>query len=411
MHKMPWGEKMNETIRKDFPFLKRKINGKPIIFFDNAASTQKPHVVIDALQDFYENHYANIHRGVYTLSQEASEMYEKAHEKTAKFIGAKSKEEIIFTKNTTESINLIANCLDLKAGDEVILTEMEHHSNLVPWMMLKDKGIKIRYLEVDKNGELALTKLQSLITDKTKVISCVHISNFLGTINPVEEIGRIAKANNLIFVVDAAQSVPHMPVNVKRIDCDFMAFSSHKMCGPTGIGVLYGKKELLEKMKPYMGGGDMILDVDYNSFKPHVLPWKFEAGTANIADGYAFGVAIDYLSKIGMDKIWKHEQELIKMTLEKMSKIKNVEIYGPKDYRKRGGLIAFNVKGLEPHDVAGILDNRANICVRSGHHCVMPLHKKLGLKGSVRASFYFYNTKEEVEEFIKQLEEIAKVFG
>ena len=405
------GEKMNEKTRTDFPFLKRKIKNKQIIFFDNAASTQKPQVVIDSLKDFYENHYANIHRGVYTLSQEASEMYETAHDKVARFIGARSREEIIFTKNTTESINLVASCLDLKSGDEVILTEMEHHSNMIPWMMLKDKGVKIKFLEVDENGELMLNKLQSMITPKTKVISCVHISNFLGTINPIDEISRVAKANKLIFVLDGAQSVPHLPVNVKKIGCDFLAFSGHKMCGPTGIGVLYGKKELLEKMKPYMGGGDMILDVDFDKYKTHVLPWKFEAGTANIADGYALGIAVDYLSKICLDKIWKHEQELTRIALEGMMKIKNITIYGPKDYKKRGGLISFNIKGLEPHDVAGLLDTRANICSRSGHHCVMPLHKKIGANGSVRISFYLYNTKEEVETFLKQIKEIAEIFG
>ncbi len=405
------GEKMNESIRKDFPFLKRKIRGKPIIYFDNTASTQKPQVMIDALKDFYENHYANIHRGIYTLSQEASEMYEKAHDKVAKFIGARGREEIIFTRNTTESLNLVAHSLNLKKGDEVIITEMEHHSNMIPWMMLKDKGVKLKFLEVDKNGEIVLDKLPSLITKNTKVISCVHMSNFLGTINPVEKIGKIAKENGIIFVVDGAQSVPHMPINVKKINCDFLAFSAHKMCGPTGIGVLYGKKEILENMKPFLGGGDMINEVDYEGYTTHTLPWKFEAGTANIADGYAFGVAIDYLSKIGMDNIWKHEQKLTKFVLEKLMQMKNVEIYGPLDWKKRGGLVSFNVKGMEAHDVAGILDNRANICVRSGHHCAMPMHKKLGVNGSVRASFYLYNTEKEIEVFIKHLNEIVNVFG
>jgi cysteine desulfurase/selenocysteine lyase len=398
-----------EKIRADFPFLKRKINGKPIIYFDNAATSEKPHVVIDALRDFYENHNANIHRGVHRLSQEASQMYEEAHDKAARFFGAKSREEIIFTKNSTESINLVAHSLDLKAGDEIILTEMEHHSNIVPWLMLKENGIKIKYIPVNAEGELELDSLQQLITNKTKLISCVHISNFLGTINPVEEIGKIARKHKILFMVDGSQSAPHMPVDVKKIGCDFFVCTSHKMCGPTGIGILYGRKELLEKMKPFLGGGDMILEVTYESFKPNVLPWKFEAGTANIADGYAFGVAIDYLSKIGMANVRKHEIELVKYAYEQMKLLDKVKIYGPGP-DKRGGLIAFNIEGLEAHDVAGILNERANIMVRSGHHCVMPLHKKMGLKGSVRASFYIYNTKEEVDKFIEELKILIKTF-
>lgn len=394
-------------VRKDFPFLRRKINGKQIIFLDNAASTQKPKIVIDALKEFYEHHYANIHRGLYTLSQEASEMYEKAHDKVAKFINAKGREEIIFTKNATESLNLVAKSLGLKKGDEIIISEMEHHSNLVPWMMLKSRGIKIRFLHVSEEGEINLEELNRLITKKTKVISIVHISNFLGTINPIREIGKIAKEEGIIFIVDGAQSVPHMPMNVKKLNCDFLAFSSHKMCGPTGIGVLYGKKEKLEELSPFLGGGDMISDVTYKNYKVNKLPWKFEAGTANIADGYAFGVAIDYLKKIGMEKIWKHEQKLIKYTLEELQDMSSIEIYGPLNPKKRGGLVSFNINGINCHDVAAILDTRYNICVRSGHHCVMPLHKKLGIDGSVRASFYLYNTLEEAEMFVNAIKEIA----
>ncbi|MCD6546947.1 MAG: cysteine desulfurase [Nanoarchaeota archaeon] len=383
-----------KRIRKDFPFLKRKI-----IYFDNAATTQKPRVVINAIKDFYENHYANIHRGLHRLSQEASRLYEEAHEKVAKFINAKF-EEIIFTKNTTESINLVAYSLDLKKGDEVIVSQMEHHSNIVPWMM---RGVKIKYIPV-KDGVLEIEKIEDMITRKTKVISCTHVSNFLGTINNVKEIGKIAKEHNILFLIDGAQSAPHMKINVKKLNCDFFAFSSHKMCGPTGVGVLYGRKEILEKIKPFLGGGDMISDVSFKGFKVNKLPWKFEAGTPNIVGAHAFGIAIDYLKKIGMNNIFEHEKKLTNYALKKMEKIKNIEIYGP---RKRAGIISFNLKGLNPHDIAMLLDARAKIAIRSGYHCVQPLHNKMGLKGSARVSFYIYNTKKEIDIFIKSLNEIA----
>jgi cysteine desulfurase/selenocysteine lyase len=398
-----------EKIRKDFPILNRTISGKPIIYFDSAATSQKPYCVINTLTDFYSNYNANIHRGVHKLSQESSELYEKAHDKAAKFINARDREEVVFTRNTTESINLVANGLGLKKGDEVFITEMEHHSNIVPWLMLRDKaGIVLRYISVKENGELDIEKFEKEISERTKLVSCVHVSNFLGTINPVEQIGKIAKKYGAKFMVDGAQSAPHMPVDVKRIGCDFFAFSSHKMCGPTGIGVLYGKKEQLNEMPPFLGGGDMILEVSYDKFKPNVLPWKFEAGTANIADGYAFGIALDYLKKIGMNNIFKHDQELISYALEKIKEVPDIRIYGPTDAKKRGGLVAFNVGKINPHDVAALLDERANVMIRSGHHCVMPLHKKLGISGSARASFYLYNTKQEIDVFIENLKEIAR---
>lgn len=399
-----------EKIRAEFPFLKRQIKGKPIIYFDNTATSQKPQAVIDAIVDYYENHNANIHRGVHKLSQEASEMYEKAHDKVAKFINARGKEEIIFTKNATEAINLVSHCLGFQSGDEVITTEMEHHSDIIPWLMLKEKGVVVKYIPVNENGGLELDVLPSLITDKTKLISVVHISNFLGTINPVEEIGKIAKKNNILFMVDGAQSAPHMPIDVKKIGCDFFAFSSHKMCGPTGIGVLYGKKEVLEKMEPFLGGGDMILDVTYDSFKTNVLPWKYEAGTSNIAGGYAFGVAIDYLSKIGMKNINEYEHKLTKYAYEKMKELDKLKIYGPGP-EKRGGVISFTIESITPHDIAGILNERANIMIRSGHHCVMPLHNKFNIEGSARASFYIYNTKEEIDKFIEELKVIISTFA
>jgi cysteine desulfurase/selenocysteine lyase len=398
-------------IRTDFPILSRKIKGKSIVYLDNAATTQKPKQVIESLVNFYNNYNANIHRGVHRLSQEASEFYEEAHVKVARFINAHGKEEIIFTKNTTESINIVANGLNLQKGDEVILTEMEHHSNIVPWLMLKEKGVIIKYIPVKEDGTLDVSRLENLITPRTKIIGCVHISNFLGTVNPVEEIVKIAHKHNVKVLIDGAQSVPRMPVDVRKVGCDFLAFSSHKMCGPTGIGVLYGKKEELEKLKPLMGGGDMILDVTYESFKSNVLPWKFEAGTPNIADGYAFGIAIDYLQKIGTQNILAHEKELTKYALEQMKKISGIKIYGSMDTEKRLGTISFNVRNMQAHDVAAILNERENIMLRSGHHCVMPLHKKFGVDGSVRVSFYFYNTKEEIDIFIKALAEVSKVFG
>lgn len=392
---------MNEKIKKDFPFLKNKI-----IYLDNASTTQKPKQVIDSIKNFYENSCANVHRGVYKISEKATRLYTLAHEDVAKLINAKSWREIIFTKNTTESINLIAKSLKLKKGDEVILTEMEHHSNIVPWMMLK--GVKIKYVPVDAEGKLEINKIKKLINKNTRVISCSHMSNFLGTINPVEKIGKIARDNDLIFVVDAAQSVPHKKVDVKKIGCDFLVFSSHKMCGPTGVGILYGKKEILENMEPFIGGGDMIESVDFDGFKTCEIPWKFEAGTPNISGAVGLSAAISYLQKVGLNKIWKHEQNLVKYTLHKMKDMNNVEIYGPKEYKERCGIISFNINGLDSESVAGIMDS-INICVRSGHHCAMPMHKKLGIDSSVRISFYLYNTIKDVDIFIKKLKEIDGV--
>ncbi len=391
--------KMNKKIMEDFPFLKNEI-----IYLDNASTTQKPKQVIEDIKNFYERGCANVHRGVYKISEDATRLYTLAHEKTAEFINAKSWREIIFTKNTTESINLISKSLKLKKGDEIILTEMEHHSNMVPWMMLE--GVRIKYIPVNNNGELEINAIEKLITKNTKVISCPHISNFLGTINPVNKIGKIAKKNNIIFVVDAAQSVPHKKVDVQKMNCDFLVFSSHKMCGPTGIGVLYGKRELLEKMDVFLGGGDMIESVDFEKFESCEIPWKFEAGTPNIAGSVGFSAAINYLKNVGLNNIWKHEQNLVKYALQKMKKMKGVEIYGTKNHKKRCGIISFNIKGIDSESVAGIMDSN-NICIRSGHHCAMPMHQKLGIDSSARISFYFYNTKKEIDIFIKKLEEIV----
>jgi len=403
---------MNITeIRKDFPILNREFKGKPIIYLDNTATSQKPRQVIDALVNFYSEHNSNVHRGMHRLSREASLMYEGAHDKVAKFVNAKGREEIVFTKNTTESINLVSHSLDWNDGDEVVVTEMEHHSNIIPWFMLKSKGVKVKFVKVKDDGTVDMDHLAEIINNKTKLVSFVHISNFLGTINPAEEITKIAHDSGAKVLLDAAQSAPHMELDFNKIGCDFAAFSAHKMCGPTGIGVLYGRQDLLEKMNPFLGGGDMIKTVDYDKFESHVLPWKFEAGTSNIAGGYAFGVTIDYLKKIGMKNIHNHEQELTKYALDQMKDLNKIKIYGPLDFEKRGGLISFNVEGIPHHDVATLLDERENIAVRSGYHCVEPLHKKLGAAGSVRASFYLYNTKEEIDKFISTLKQIIDVLG
>ena len=396
-------------IREDFPILKRKIYGKTLIYFDNTATTQKPIQVINAIKEFYEIYNANIHRGVHKLSQEASDLYEKAHEKAADFINADSWREVIFVRNTTEAINLIAyswGLQNLKEGDEILTTMMEHHSNIVPWQLVTQKtGAKLKFVEINDDGTLNIDDFHEKISKKTKIVTVTHVSNVLGTINPVEEIGEIVRDYDALFIVDSAQGVPHLPVDVKKINCDFLAFSAHKMLGPTGIGVLYGRKEILESMPPFLGGGDMIKEVYLDHSEWNDLPWKFEAGTANIADGVGFGVAIDYLNRITMKEVREHEKELTSYALKRLGNLGHVEIYGP-PAEKRGGVISFNVQGLDPHDVALILD-REGIAVRSGHHCAQPLIRKLGVYGTARASFYIYNTKEEVDKFIEVLETLG----
>ncbi len=383
-----------ERIREDFPILKRKINGHPLIYFDNTATTQKPVQVINAIKEFYEKYNANIHRGVHTLSQEASELYEKAHEKVADFINADWR-EVIFVRNTTEAINLVANVLDLKDG-EVVVSMMEHHSNLVPW---QDKNLEV--VNIKGDGTLDMEDLKEKITKKTKLVAITHVSNVLGTINPVEEIGKMAHEVGALFLVDGAQSVPHMPIDVKKMNCDFLAFSGHKMLGPAGIGVLYGKKDLLEELPPFLKGGDMISHVWVDRATWNELPWKYEAGTPNIAGGVGLGAAVDYLKTVGMENVRRHEEELVGYALDGLSSL-GVEIYGPEE---RGGLISFNLEGVHPHDVAYFLDKKG-IAVRSGHHCAQPLMRCLGIKGTVRASFYIYNTKWEIDKFLDALKEI-----
>jgi len=405
-------------IRRDFPILNRKVNGHPLIYFDNAATSQKPKQVIEAVKDFYENHNANVHRAVHTLSQEASELYEKAHEEVAQFINAKGMEETIFVRGTTEAINLVAyswGFRNLGKQDEVIISLMEHHSNIVPWeIMSKIKGFKIRYAEVKEDGTLNYESFESLATSRTKLVCVSHVSNITGVVNDIQRISKSAHQNGALLIVDAAQSVPHMPVDVQKLDVDFLAFSGHKMLAPTGIGVLYGKRALLEDMEPFQGGGDMIKEVDYSprtkrcSIRWNSLPWKFEAGTPHISGGVGLMEAVRYLKQLGMKNVAAHEEMLTKYAMQRMKDCgEKVEIYGPKDASAKCGIIPFGVAGLSSHDVALFLDNYG-IMIRSGFHCAQPLHQLLKLNSSARASFYIYNTKEEVDRFIEVLKEIEQ---
>ncbi|MBI2546176.1 cysteine desulfurase [Candidatus Woesearchaeota archaeon] len=399
-----------ESIRKDFPILKRRIFGKPLVYLDNSATAQKPQVVIDAMTDYYTNYNANVHRGIHKLSEEATHAYEEAHEKVAKFING-SFEEIIFTKGTTESLNLVAYSLGkaLKPGDEVVITEMEHHSNIVPWQQVcKEKGAALKFIGIAEDGKLDWNSINSQITKKTKIVSLTHVSNVLGTINPIKEIGKVAHENNAIFIVDAAQSVPRMRVDVKDLDADFLAFSGHKMYGPTGIGVLYGKKNILQDMSPFLYGGDMIKEVKFHESRWNDLPWKFEAGTPNIEQGIGLGVAIDYINSIGIENIEEHERELTKHAMKVLEEVPLVTIYGP-DAESRSSVVAFNFDNVHAHDVATILD-REGIAVRAGHHCAMPLMSVLNIIASVRASFAIYNTKEEIDKLAASLATVRKVF-
>lgn len=404
-----------DKIRKDFKILERKIwDEKPLVYFDNAATTQKPKIVIDALVNYYENYNANIHRGVHKLAEEATTAYESVRDKVKQFINAGDSTEIIFTRNTTESINLLAYSLGeymLNEGDEVLLSEMEHHSNLIPWYLLKErKKIQIKFLPVTDSYELDYEFLKKTVTKKTKIISITHKSNVLGTVNDINKISEIASANGSILIVDAAQSIPHLSVNFSDLKCDFIAFSSHKMCGPTGVGVLAGKKEILEKMPPFMGGGEMIRKVTFDTFSTNDLPWKFEAGTPSIADVIAFGAAIDYIQNIGIENIYNHECQLTEYALEKLKQFEFLKIYGPREAKKRAGIITFSNPVVHPHDIATIVD-QYGVAIRAGHHCAQPLMNKLGVSSTCRASFYFYNTKEEVDIFIDALKKAFDYFA
>jgi cysteine desulfurase / selenocysteine lyase len=397
-------------IRKDFPILKRRVHEKPLVYLDNAATSQKPKQVISTLMDFYQNNNANVHRAMHQLGEEADKQYENVRVKTANFIGASSTKEIIFTRNTTESINLVARTLGstFKKGDEIVTTIMEHHSNMVPWQALKN--IKLKFVDIDETGRLAMDQFEKMITNKTKLVAITHASNVLGTINDVREITKIAHDHSALVVVDGAQSAPHIPIDVKKLDCDFFAFSGHKMLGPTGIGVLYGKKHILEDMQPFLMGGDMIKEVYTNHTTFADLPKKFEAGTPNIADTIAFGTAIDYLDAIGMKNVSDHERHIIKYVINELDMVDGLEIHGPVNAEDRTAVFSFTLKGIHPHDIASILDDDG-IAIRSGHACAMPLIQRLGVNSVARASFYIYNTKGEADKLIASLERAKNIFG
>jgi len=401
-------------VRKDFPILEREIRaGVGLTYLDSTATSQKPLAVIEAMNEYYRLSNANIHRGVHALAEEATAMYEGARERIAKFINAASAREVIYTRNTTESINLVAYSwarANLKQGDLVILTEMEHHSNLVPWHMLQaERGIELEFIPVTEDGVLDLEVYKTLLDRRPKLVSFTHMSNVLGTINPAAEMIRLAHAAGAITLVDAAQSVPHLTVDVQALDADFLAFSAHKMCGPTGIGALYGKTALLEAMPPFLGGGDMIKEVKLRSFRANTLPHKFEAGTPAIAEAIGFGAAVDYLSKVGMDAIAAHEHEITEYALERLEEIPGVKLFGP-SADKKGGVAAFTLEGVHPHDVAQILD-QDGIAVRAGHHCAQPLHEKFGIPATSRASFYLYSTKQEVDLLVNGIYKVKEMFG
>ncbi|WP_454967677.1 aminotransferase class V-fold PLP-dependent enzyme [Gemella sanguinis] len=398
--------------REDFPILKRKIKNNDLIFFDNGATTQKPIQVIDAISDYYKNYNSNIHRSVYTLGDESEKIYEESKHLVKEFINANSHEEIIYTSGTTESMNFIARIIeqDVKDGDEIILTYMEHHANLVPWQQLAiRKNLTLRFLDLDELGRININQLKELINDKTKIVSICHASNVLGNINPVYEIGSLLKDKDIYFVVDAAQSVPHMKIDVVKMNCDFLAFSAHKMCGPTGIGVLYGKKNLLEKFDPVEFGGGMIGVVEEKSSTWAILPDKFEAGTPLLAEAAGLGATIKYLEDIGLENIESYTKELTKYLYDELSKISNIKIYGTNEISDRVSLVSFNLEGVHPHDLTSFLDEKG-ICIRAGHQCTQPLLGKLGTYSVARASLYFYNTKEEIDFFIQVLKETKEFF-
>jgi cysteine desulfurase/selenocysteine lyase len=400
-------------LRADFPILDQKVHGKSLIYFDNAATSQKPRAVIQALVNYYELYNANVHRGIHELSMRATTAFEAARERTAKFINARSADEIIWTRGTTEGINLVASTWGvkhLKAGDVILLTEAEHHSNIVPWQMLAQKtGAKVAYIPVaGDEGTLDLSALDSLLTSQVKLLSLVHISNSMGVVNPVADLCARARKLGIVTLVDGAQSAGHMLVDVQAIGCDFFAFSGHKICGPTGIGALYGRMEILEKLPPYQGGGEMILTVGYDKteFKP--APHRFEAGTPDISGPIGLHAAMDYLEAIGRGNIWKHDQELANYAYDQLAALKNIRLFGPKT--GRAGLVSFLLKDVHAHDVVTLAD-QGGVALRGGHHCTQPLMHKLGVESTARASFYFYNTKAEVDHFVEVVKEIQKFFA
>ena len=401
-------------IRKDFPILTRKVHGKPLVYLDSAASSQKPRAVIDTMNVYYETYHANVHRGVYEISEEATAAMEKARVKVAHFINARHGKQVIFTRNTTESINLVAiswGGANIAKGDLIVLTEMEHHSNLVPWQLLAQRtGARLEFVPVTDDGLLRLDIYEELLRQHPKLVAFAHVSNVLGTINPAQEMIAQAHAVGATVLLDAAQSVPHLPVGVQALDIDFLCFSSHKMLGPTGIGVLYGKRDLLEAMPPFMGGGDMIRTVGLRQSTWNDLPWKFEAGTPAIAEAIGLGAAVDYLKALGMENVLQHEQELTHYAMEQLQSVPGLTIYGPEAAR-RGGVISFTLGDIHPHDLASILDQQVGVAVRAGHHCAQPLMERFGLSATARASFYVYTIKEEIDILVQGLQQAIQIFS
>ncbi len=402
---------ISKEIRKQFPILDQEVNGKPLVYLDSAATSQKPISVIETLDYYYKNDNSNVHRGVHTLGTRATDSYEGAREKVRHFINASSMEEVVFLRGTTTAINTIASSYgkaNVREDDEIVITQMEHHSNIIPWQQLaKQTGAKLKYIPLQEDGTIDLSDVENTITEHTKIVSIMHVSNVLGTINPIKEIAKIAHKNGAVMVVDGAQAAPHMHVDVRDLDCDFYAFSAHKMCGPTGIGVMYGKKKLLENMEPAEFGGEMIDFVGLYESTWKDLPWKFEGGTPIIAGAIGLGAAIDFLEQIGRDEIEKIEHELVEYAMERMSAVEGLKIFGPE---KRAGLVTFNIDDVHPHDVATVLDAEG-IAVRAGHHCAQPLMKWLDVTATARASFYIYNTKEDVDALIDGLKTTKEYFG
>jgi len=401
-------------IRKQFPILNQEVNGHPLVYLDSAATSQKPQVVIDALEDYYSGYNSNVHRGVHTLGTKATDAYEGAREKVQKFINAESTEEIIFTKGTTASLNLVAASYgrtNVQKGDEIVISYMEHHSNIIPWQQLAiQTGATLKYIPLQEDGTISLEDAKKVITNKTKIVSIVYVSNVLGVINPIKDLAKIAHENGAVMVVDGAQAAPHIKIDVQDLNCDFFALSGHKMCAPTGIGALYGKKQLLEEMPPVEFGGEMIDFVDLYDSTWKELPWKFEGGTPIIAGAIGLGAAIDFLESIGLDEIEKHEHKLAAYALKRMSEIEGLTIYGPLDGNKRAGVITFNLDDVHPHDVATVLDAEG-IAIRAGHHCAQPLMRWLKASSTARASFYIYNTEEDIDKLVEGLIKTKEYFS
>jgi cysteine desulfurase/selenocysteine lyase len=401
-------------VRADFPILARQVHNKPLVYLDSTASSQKPQAVIEAMNTYYQTYNANVHRGVYTISEEATAAQERARVKIARFINARHSKQVIFTRNTTESINLVAyswGSANIHTGDLIVLTEMEHHSNLVPWQLLAQRtGARLEFVPVTDDGLLRLDIYQQLLEQRPRLVAFTHMSNVLGTINPVQEMIVQAHAVEAVVLVDGAQSVPHLPVDVQALDADFYCFSAHKMLGPTGIGVLYGKRALLEAMPPFMGGGDMIRTVKLHESTWNDLPWKFEAGTPAIAEAIGLGAAVDYLNELGMDWVQAHEQEMTAYALEQLQQVPGLTLYGPREIGQRGGVISFTLGDVHPHDLASILDQETGVAIRAGHHCAQPLMERYDVPATARASFYVYTTKEDIDALVQGLHKALQIF-